>query len=80
MAIGIGIGDPVRLASERVSMKGGVKTQLKTSFKGRVCRMTGLGTCRVQFEQVGCRTVHVNSLVRAEEPAPHCTASCSGNT
>jgi len=72
----IGIGSPVRLSSDRVSMKGGVAREMTTNLKGRVCRMTGLGTCWVQFEQVGCRRVHVNSLVQATEPAPNCSAGC----
>lgn len=78
----IGIGDPVRLVSERTSMKGGTPMVMSVNIKGRVCRMTAAGTCWVQFGgSVGCRRLDVSSLVLAEEPAPLCTVACqSGQT
>lgn len=73
----IGIGDPVRLVSERTSMKGGTATAMSENVKGRVCRMTAAGTCWVQFGGgIGCRRLDVSSLVLANEPAPQCTAAC----
>lgn len=73
----IGIGDPVSLASERTSMKGGAPTVMSANLKGRVCRMTAAGTCWVQFGgSIGCRRLDVSSLVPASEPAPLCTAAC----
>lgn len=74
----IGIGDPVRLVSERTSMKGGVPTVMSENIKGRVCRMTAAGTCWVQFGGgIGCRRLDVSSLIEAEEPAPNCTGACT---
>lgn len=77
----VGIGDPVRLVSERVSMKGGEERVMSENIKGRVCRMTAAGTCWVQFGGgIGCRRLDVSSLVPAEEPAPLCTVSCQSGS
>ena len=72
----IEVGDPVEKISASTSMAGGTPTTVQKGLVGRVCKISDMGICCVQFKIIGCRRVSISKIRKSTEPAPQCTSAC----